>query len=1096
LNPALPLLACLGAAGVVGLAAGLAGRAAGSAPTLRREAALAWGALAFAGTALLAPALALPTGIPSPAATLAANPPWLGTGDPAAGNPLLRDVTYQIEPWQFFVRRELRAGRLPLWNPHQFAGAPFWSNGQGAPLFPLHLLFTALPLQLGFVLLPWLRLMIAGCGAWLLGRELGLSRPAALLTALIFPLSGMLVSFLLYPMGNALALVPWVLWSVERIASGARTAWIALAVAGGLQLLAGHPETALHTALLSVLWLLVRGAGLGAWLRFVGGWITAAALAAVQILPFALLLPDTSRWQAQGGGGEPPFPLLLEQPLRLVLPQMYGHPAAGTWWGPFNYSATAVYAGALALPLAAAGLAKCRGDRRWWAVAAVLAFSFAAAYHWPGLRDLLAVIPIVGRAAHHRLIFGVELGLALLAGAGCDQWLEGRSRRSLLAGAGLVALLLAAAWGAFAGEWAHRGLTGEQAAWTAGVLLTALFLVLTLRWSVERRWAVWPLLPGIFLCDLLAAHGGINRALPLERLYPETGAVRFLQHQEGRVAGLGEALRPNAALAYGLHDLRGDDPVKLARFESAYQSVAPGDPVYFQPVQRWNEPWLDRLGVRWIVAGPAEPAPDPRWRLAYAGNEARVYERPGALPLVRWDEGEGQARIEKRVPGLWKIDWKASTPGLLVVAETWDRGWSAQEGGRRLEVVPAEGTLLGVRLGPGGGRVELRYRPAGLGVGAGVSGLALVLILGSLLVGRRRPSPARGGREVARAGEGSGEGAARAAAVVGEGASGLVIRPTTPADLSALSALFADRFGHGLTPEEWHWKYRQIPGEGRSLVAVEPGTGTVLAHAGALALPARWPGGAGPIWQLVDFAGTTRHRGLRAALVDLGRTLLDDLPRPGDAPWIFGFPSERHFRLGERVFGYRPLTEIEPLAGELPGGTSEARLETGDLFGDWAEAIWERCGGLGVRRSAAFLNWRYYARPQRYYRFYRMFSEGEEAFLVFAFVGEEAQAAEAWLPTASDRSDGSDRSVRFSVRSSVESPWLPALLAVAADLRASGLRSWRFWPGLDPGLAAALGLRPTGERQLVGCRGRASGGPDPAAAAAGFPYSMGDYDLV
>jgi hypothetical protein len=359
----------------------------------------------------------------------------------------------------------------------------------------------------------------------------------------------------------------------------------------------------------------------------------------------------------------------------------------------------------------------------------------------------------------------------------------------------------------------------------------------------------------------------------------------------------------------------------------------------------------------------------------------------------------------------------------------------------------------------------------------------------------------------------------------GAGGEGLLIRPTTPADLPALSALFADRFGHGLTPEEWHWKYRQIPGEGRSLVAVEPGTGTVLAHAGALALPARWPGGEGPIWQLVDFAGTTRHRGLRAALVDLGRTLLADLPRPGDAPWIFGFPSERHFRLGERVFGYRPLTEIEPLAGELSpsppwppsptrtpparergeeekeevsgfsgravvplsreggvrvgeGSGVRARLETGDLFGDWAEAIWERCGGLGVRRSAAFLNWRYYARPQRYYRFYRMFSEGtgEEAFVVFAFVGEEAQAAEAWLPASGQ--------------------WLDALLAVAADLRASGLRSWRFWPGLDPGLAAALGLRPTGERQFVGCRGRSSGGPDPAAAAVGFPYSMGDYDLV
>jgi len=305
----------------------------------------------------------------------------------------------------------------------------------------------------------------------------------------------------------------------------------------------------------------------------------------------------------------------------------------------------------------------------------------------------------------------------------------------------------------------------------------------------------------------------------------------------------------------------------------------------------------------------------------------------------------------------------------------------------------------------------------------------------------------------------------------------LEIRPTRPEDLAGLAGLFADRFGHGLTREDWEWKYRQIPGEGRSLVAVEEGS--VLAHAGALALPARWPAGEGLIWQLVDFAGAARGRGLRAPLVDLGRALLADLPRVGEAPWLFGFPSERHFRLGEKAFGYRPLATFEPLAGELPAPASQAsaaRIETGDRCGAWAESIWERCGGFGVRRSAAFLNWRYCARPARYYRFYRLFSDGEEGLAVFAFAADQAGAAEVWLPPAGR--------------------WCSALRAVAADLRAAGLRTWRFWPRLDPGLHGPLALRPTGERLFIGCRGRSCGGPDPVAAAAGFPYSMGDYDLV
>jgi hypothetical protein len=347
------------------------------------------------------------------------------------------------------------------------------------------------------------------------------------------------------------------------------------------------------------------------------------------------------------------------------------------------------------------------------------------------------------------------------------------------------------------------------------------------------------------------------------------------------------------------------------------------------------------------------------------------------------------------------------------------------------------------------------------------------------------------------------------------------VRATCGADLPQLSELFAQRFGHPLSAEEWRWKYEQLPGLGRSRVAVGPG-GALLAHAGALRLPARWRGGEGGIWQLVDFVAAAGGRGLSPPLVELGRRLLGGLPGAADAPWIFGFPSERHFRLGERVFGYRPLATVEVLAGPLPrpaGGAEEAlvaaaRIESGDSCGDWAEEAWEACGVPGVRRSRDFLNWRYHARPARYYRFYRLPvpSAGEAGrsgggggganpsgaggsgsgarragatgdgggacgLAVFGFVGEEAWAAELWLPASGE--------------------WYAAMLAVAADLRASGLRSWRFWPPPAAGgpLLGALGLRPTGERRSIGCRGR-PGDPDPAAAAADFYYAMGDYDLV
>lgn len=755
----------------------------------RRDGALAWVVCGLAAAALLAPALALPEGIPSPAASLAHDPPWQGVGDPAAGNDNLRDVSYQVEPWLIFLRDELRAGRLPFWDPFQSAGCPFWSNGSSAPLFPLHLLFAALPLQLGFVLLPWLRLVAGGCGAWALARELGLSRQAALLAAVAYPLSGTVTSFLLYPMSNTHALLPWVLLAVERLAAGPPSPGpvpslapgpapglapgrdpahavqspahpikspahpvahgiAALALLGGLQLLGGHPETALYTALLTAVYLLVRGSArsLAAWSGLAAGWALAGAIAAVELLPLALTLPETSRWHAW----TPPQPVPLGTVggllLRLVLPDLYGNPARGTWWGPYNFAATAIYVGAAAPVLAAGGLASLRRDRRWLAVAAMTLFALCAAYQLPGARHLMTALPVVRRGLHHYIKLGLELGLALLAAAGLDSWLAGR-RRALLAGAVALVALLGAAWAGFAGEWRLHGLLRTEAWWTAWAAGLAVAAVAALWLPARWRRRLWPLAVGLFAADLLAAHAPTNPGLSLARLYPRTPGVRFLAGRPGRVAGTGGALHPNAAMVYRLCDVRGDDSVKLERYAALYAAhLGQGHPTYFLPMDRWQDPWLDRLGVRWVMTGPHEAPPAAGWRPAYAGPDARVFERPGALPLARWLAPAGPEGpppvVAGRQPGAWDISWRSAAPAIVEVAEVWDRGWHAEVNGRPAPVEPAEGALLGVRVGPGAGTLRLSYRPAGFAWGAagsalGLAGTLLVYLLGRSLPGTR-----------------------------------------------------------------------------------------------------------------------------------------------------------------------------------------------------------------------------------------------------------------------------------------------------------------------------------------------------------------------
>jgi hypothetical protein len=94
------------------------------------------------------------------------------------------------------------------------------------------------------------------------------------------------------------------------------------------------------------------------------------------------------------------------------------------------------------------------------------------------------------------------------------------------------------------------------------------------------------------------------------------------------------------------------------------------------------------------------------------------------------------------------------------------------------------------------------------------------------------------------------------------------------------------------------------------------------------------------------------------------------------------------------------------------------------------------------------------------------------------FHGQQAHAAELWLPVGSD--------------------WRRGLLGVAADLRALGMRTWSFWPPPHAETAEILHtlyVGPGGDPIFLGCCMR-DGAAEPPPAARRLFYAMGDYDLT
>jgi len=122
--------------------------------------------------------------------------------------------------------------------------------------------------------------------------------------------------------------------------------------------------------------------------------------------------------------------------------------------------------------------------------------------------------------------------------------------------------------------------------------------------------------------------------------------------------------------------------------------------------------------------------------LATAGDAAGI-----TLPLAG---RAGRAEVV-RTEGA-RIDVRGEGPGLLVVAAAWDPGWSASVDGRPLPVVRVNHASMGIPIGAGFHRVELRHRARGLSAGLALAAIASVLLAFAVVRGRRArvdPSPNR-----------------------------------------------------------------------------------------------------------------------------------------------------------------------------------------------------------------------------------------------------------------------------------------------------------------------------------------------------------------
>jgi hypothetical protein len=125
---------------------------------------------------------------------------------------------------------------------------------------------------------------------------------------------------------------------------------------------------------------------------------------------------------------------------------------------------------------------------------------------------------------------------------------------------------------------------------------------------------------------------------------------------------------------------------------------------------------------------------------AFPARSTVLLEGAPEVPLPR--EGPLVPVAHDGVDGRHLLAVDAPFPGIAVLSEAWDPGWSATVDREPAKVLIADHALLGVAVGKGAHRVEFRYRPRGL-TGAWVAAVAALAVLLAIALPRGPARPAQ-----------------------------------------------------------------------------------------------------------------------------------------------------------------------------------------------------------------------------------------------------------------------------------------------------------------------------------------------------------------
>lgn len=680
------------------------------------------------------------------------------------------DVLRQEIDFRSLIAQSLSVGELPFWNPYVLCGTPQLAAMSGGSLHPLHLALSPLMSPVAAINFSVaISMFLAGFGAWLFAFRFTASRSASLAGGALFVFSGVMMAHLdagHISLLSTYALFPWVALALDRLyekPSVGRLVFAAFTLA--LFVYSGHPQMIIFGALSFFCLLILRSLFFDTKKIIRSVWVMSAAslgafLAAPQWIPSLLFAMRSGR----SGVHDELFHRMGSFVARDLI-QFFAPAALRIDSDTFPWE-TCAFIGVVGLSLVVSALLSRRR-------LAIILIAFVALAVMMAMGPFHSAIPglslfrVPGRFIILASIFSIAL--AILG-------LHQTSPRSLLLGVGIVAFFSVVIGLLLTDE--IQSITTYSFRIAIPLIIVALVSFVALRSLISLESWRW-LIAFILLVELVVF------ALPQIRMrssdddlrLPEeiTQTIHRTQHK-GRALLL-DPLALNAGVRSRILTIGGYIPAASERFRR-YFALASGESPERQFVRfttRRLSGGMTNLGMSWIIAPSGVRLPqrglahkmqsqgislyalsDPiararilrRTTRASSAIEAAFISAKNQIDnrtIAALENDLPKTRLEGKISNLeddkiiWKkeglselaLDVNLKRAGLVVLADSFDPGWQAWSNHRALNIIPIDGTLIGLYLGKGHHLIKLRYRPVGwlFAVYLMIIGLLIILAL-------------------------------------------------------------------------------------------------------------------------------------------------------------------------------------------------------------------------------------------------------------------------------------------------------------------------------------------------------------------------------